>query len=307
MNNLMEKFNKAFLISDTGDLDGSSAVVVAKMLFPEIMYSTPERENINTVLKEAIESGKYSTILMTDCSPTGTDTIEMINKFVEEGNTFVLLDHHKTALEYNIYSWSRVKVETNGFKHCGTELLYRYFEELGVDVSKCSEFVSLVREYDTWDWFDKGLKEAEYLNKLYWYLGLERFMLNMIYKMCVRKPLFNKEDELIINTIDNLDKQYIEERKTMFEIIDYEGLKVAVLFTDKCVSQLGNIICRENPEIDFCCLVDLNRNKCSMRSLVGKTDVSIIAKRYGGGGHAQASGFTMNSEAKKELLKSIFI
>lgn len=105
MNNLMEKFNKAFLISDTGDLDGSSAVVVAKMLFPEIMYSTPERENINTVLKEAIESGKYSTILMTDCSPTGTDTIEMINKFVEEGNTFVLL-----ALKYLILYNCIIKV-----------------------------------------------------------------------------------------------------------------------------------------------------------------------------------------------------
>lgn len=303
--NLEQKFNKAFLISDT-DLDGGGAVTIAKILYPDMDFATPQRDDINDTLKEAILSSKYNTILMTDCSPTGEDTIELINKFVAEGNDFVLLDHHKTALELNKYAWSRVKVETNGHKHSGTELLYLFLKEIGVDVSKFSEFVELVRCYDTWDWFDKGIQEAEKLNKLYYFLGLERFIMNIAWKIYNNETLFDKEDDIILKTIDSLDNQYIKEHKTMFETIEYDGMKVGVLFTDKCVSQLGNIICRENPELDFCCLVDLNKNKCSMRSLVGKADVSVIAKKFGGGGHAQASGFSLNSKAKEELLKVLF-
>lgn len=305
MKNREEKFDKAFIISDS-DLDGAGAVTLAKILYPNIRVSTPNRDLINETLIQAINSGKYETILMTDCSPTGQDTINAINEFVNAGNDFVLLDHHKTALELNKYSWSKVKVETNNHKHCGTELLYLYFKELGVDVSKYSEFVELVRSYDTWDWFSNEDIMPEKLNRLYYFLGLEKFILNMAYKIYNDRPLFTKEDDIVLSTIDSLDNQYIEERKTMFDTIDYEGLKVAVIFTDRCVSKLGNIICRENPDIDFCCLVDLNRQKCSMRSVEGKTDVSVIAKKYNGGGHSQASGFNLNDKAKQDLLKNIF-
>lgn len=306
MKNLNEKFNNAFLISD-GDLDGTGAIVVAKKLFPNITFASMKNRNeIENTIKEAILSKKYSTILMTDCSPSTEESIDLINKFVEDGNDFVLLDHHKSALELNKYSWSRVKVETEGFKHSGTELLHNYFEELGINVSILSEFVELVRCYDTWDWFDRGIHTAEKLNKLYWFLGVDDFIDDITKKINSNDSIFNTQDATILNVIEKLDNEYISERKTMFETIDYKGLKVAILFTDRCVSQLGNIICRENNDIDFCCLVDLNRNKCSMRSLEGKTDVSLIAKKYGGGGHAQASGFTLNSKAKEELLKNIF-
>lgn len=306
MKNLNEKFNNAFLISD-GDLDGAGAIVVAKKLFPNITFaSIKSRNEVDAILSETILSKKYSTILMADCSPSTPEAINLINKFVEEGNDFVLLDHHKSALELNKYSWSRVKVETDGFKHSGTELIYNYFKELGIDVSNLSEFAELVRCYDTWDWFDKGIDTAEKLNRLYWFLGIDDFLGNITKKIASKEPIFNMEDEIILKVIEKLDKEYISERKTMFETINYKGLNVAVLFTDRCVSQLGNIICRENDDIDFSCLIDLNRNKCSMRSLEGKTDVSLIAKEYGGGGHAQASGFMLNSKAKEELLKNIF-
>ena len=99
MKNLNEKFNNAFLISD-GDLDGTGAIVVAKKLFPNITFaSIKSRNEVDTILTEAISSKKYSTVLMADCSPSTSEAIELINEFVEEGNDFILLDHHKSALE----------------------------------------------------------------------------------------------------------------------------------------------------------------------------------------------------------------
>ena len=311
--NLSNKFNNAIQISDT-DLDGIGAVIVSKVLFPNIEQILPQdRELIDSTLEDIILSGKYNTVLMTDCSPSSESTIKLINKFVEEGNDFVLLDHHKTALDLNKYSWSKVKVETNGVKHCGTELIYNYYKELGIKPeefgvpdNKLAEFVELVRSYDTWDWAINNLKEAEDLNKLYYFLESPNFVVDMISKIKNNLSLLNKNDYNSLNVIELLDNRYIEDKKNMFQEINYDGMKVAVLFTDRCVSKLGNIICRENPNIDFCCIVDLNRNKCSLRSTKDDINVATIAKKYNGGGHEKASGFSLNSKAKTTLLKNLF-
>lgn len=303
---LNNKFNNALLISD-GDLDGSGAIVVARKIFPKIEYiSVKNREELDEILKKSILSKKYKTILMTDCSPSTQESIELINTFVGEGNEFVLLDHHKSALELNKYEWSNVKVETKGYKHSGTELLYSYFKNLNIDVAELTVFTELVRCYDTWDWFHFNIPTAEQLNRLYWFLGVDDFVDSMVKKINSNKELISKEDLIVLNAMEKLDEQYISEIKTKFETIEYEGLNVAVVFTDRCVSKLGNTICIENDYIDFCCLIDLNNNKCSMRSLDGKVDVSLIAKKYGGGGHAPAAGFKINSLAKEEIFKNIF-
>ena len=275
---IKNKYNdKALLISDT-DLDGSGAVVIAKALFPTIDCITPNREDLDCSIKDSIMSGKYKLIIMTDCSPKSEEVIELINKYSLEGNEFILLDHHKTALGLNKYNWSFVKVETDGKKHSGTELFYNHLKNEGIDVSMFEEFTELIRSYDTWDWFKNNFKTPEKLNRLFYFLGLEKFTESMHYKIENNLPLFNGEDELSLRAIDIVNKQYIEKNKNKFEVIYYEGKKVAVIFTDNCISELGNTICYENADIDFCCLIDLNSKKCALRSREGRVDVSVIAK-----------------------------
>ena len=304
--NLYEKFNNALQISD-GDLDGGGAIVLSKALFPYIEYIVlKERALLDNTVEEAILSNKYSTIIMTDCAPSNDSTIELINKFVNDGNDFILLDHHKSALDLNIYPWSTVKIESNGVKHCGTELLYQYYKDLGLDVANLVEFKELVRSYDTWDWAINNFKKPEDLNKLYYYLELEKFIDDMSNKINNSLPLLNHSDYLALRVIELLDNRYIESKKDKFTTIKYNDMNVAVLFTDRCISMLGNTICKENPDIDFCCLIDLNREKCSMRTVKDTVLLSHIAKEYGGGGHDKAAGFTLNSKTKESILKNIF-
>ena len=300
------KFNNALQISD-GDLDGGGAITISKALFPNMDYIVPkDRTLIDSAVEEAINSKKYATIIMTDCSPSSDSAIETINKFVEDGNEFILLDHHKTALDLNKYSWARVKVETDELKHCGTELLYRYYKELGIEVSHLEEFVELVRSYDTWDWSINNFKKPEDLNKFYYYLELDAFIEDISFKLNNSLELLDEKDYIALSVIELMDNRYIESKKQMFNIVEYEGMNVAILFTDRCVSKLGNIICKENPEIDFCCLIDLNKNKCSMRTIKDNIHLSDIAKKYNGGGHDKASGFILTSDLKENLLKNIF-
>lgn len=298
--------NKKMLIISDYDLDGTGAIVVAKTVYPKIEYVSPERSMLDEAVKEAIKSDEYDVIFMTDCSISNEETEQVIEEYVSKGNAFILLDHHKSALHLNKYSWSHVKVETDGFKHSGTELIYSHLKKLGFDVDNLAEFVELVRCYDTWDWANLNKPEPEMLNILYWnYEDRDTFINDMIARVYNELPLMNEKDNAVVNTIKNLDEKYIEERKTMFSTKSYGEYKIAVLFTDRCVSQLGNIICKENEDIDFCCLVDLNRNKVSMRCVKDSVDVSEIAKRFGGGGHAKAAGFVFTDDTKEKILSMI--
>lgn len=66
-----------------------------------------------------------------------------------------LLDHHKTALHFNDYDWGKVIVEQeDGKLASATSLLYEYLADNGYLEEKpaISEFVELVRQYDTWEW-----------------------------------------------------------------------------------------------------------------------------------------------------------
>lgn len=302
----MCKDDKMLIISDS-DLDGIGAIVVAKTIFPNIEYITPERNLINETVKDVINSGKYNTIFMTDCSISDEDVELIVCEFVSKGNKFVLLDHHKSAIHLNKYEWSKIKVETDGFKHSGTELMFSHLKELGYNMDALAEFSEMVRCYDTWDWANLNKPEPERLNVLYWnYEEKELFVQNMVNRISKGLPLINEKDNAVIDTIKNLDKKYIEERKEMFSIKYYDKYKVAVLFTDRCVSQLGNIICKENEDIDFCCLVDLNRSKISMRCVKDSVDVSEIAKRFNGGGHAKAAGFVLADGMKDNVVSLIF-
>ena len=59
-------------------------------------------------------------------------------------------------------------------------------------------------------------------------------------------------------------------------------------------------------DIDICAIINLDRESVSLRCKKGKADCSEIAKRYNGGGHKEASGFTLNKEIKETILKLIF-
>ena len=299
--------NKKMLIISDNDLDGTGAIVVAKTAFPYIEYITPERNLLNKAVEDAILSDKYDYIFMTDCSISDENTEHIVEEYVSKGNKFILLDHHKSALHLNKYEWAQVKVETDGLKHCGTELIYKYLLDLGFKMDGLEEFVEMVRSYDTWDWARTNNPVPERLNILYWnYSDKEKFISDMVIRGIYKLGLMSDRDNAVVDTVKRMDDKYIEERKTMFTSKTYGKYNVAVLFTDRCVSQLGNIICKENEDIDFCCLVDLNRNKVSMRCVKDTVDVSQIAQMFNGGGHSKAAGFVFADDIKDKVMNLIF-
>ena len=303
---LEKLFNNTLLISDI-DLDGAGAIAISKDLIPNIEYKTPNRQEVDKTVQEAIKSNVFKHIILTDCSIKEEETAKLVDEFVSNGNHFIVLDHHATALWLNKYSWGAVKVETNGFKHSGTELAYQYYKNLGFDVSKYEILVELIRSYDTWVWTITSNQNANQLNTLFWFWGLNTFLNKMdkVFKSDTTN-IIREEDLIILQTLEEVLRQYIDEKKKLFKVISFENYKVAIIFADKHSSILGNVICDENEDIDICAIINLDRESVSLRCKKGKADCSEIAKRYNGGGHKEASGFTLNKEIKETILKLIF-
>lgn len=76
-----------------------------------------------------------------------------------------------------------------------------------------------------------------------------------------------------------------------------DGFEVPSVNSSVLQSETGNVLCMA-PEAPFSAVwyqLQDGRFAFSLRSLDSKEDVSVIAKRYGGGGHRNAAGFTVNS------------
>lgn len=84
------------------------------------------------------------------------------------------------------------------------------------------------------------------------------------------------------------------------ELVILEGHKVSFVKTtkteDRFVSNIGNVLCRLHPDLPFAWVMSED-GKSSLRSL--GFDVSKVANKLGGGGHARASGFVRQVEIVK--------
>lgn len=71
---------------------------------------------------------------------------------------------------------------------------------------------------------------------------------------------------------------------------------VAVQAPRWCASELGNALLDAHPDADFSAVVTPQKafTQFSLRSCAGRADVSEVASWYGGGGHREAAGCTIN-------------
>ncbi len=85
-------------------------------------------------------------------------------------------------------------------------------------------------------------------------------------------------------------------------LVEFEGETVPAVYSPVMTSQIGEHLCDGFP---FCIIWHQRegRRYFSLRSKPGTVDVSVIAGRYGGGGHVNAAGFSqpVHSEASDFL------
>lgn len=178
--------------------------------------------------------------------------------------------------------------------------------------------------FDTWDWvnvFKRNTHDtllAQQLNDIFYIYGIKMF--DKIYIDKVHKNSYK-----IIDWIDNQEKMLLElenEKITSYvnnkkinclhKMINGKDYNICYAFAEQYLSQMFEKMQETYPEfssdnpngINFYIIV--TSNGISFRSRGDYSiDVSKIAKLFGGGGHPQAAGCSLDSEKQKAFIRNL--
>lgn len=261
--------------------------------------------DINKRMKEFIDNEDYEgydLIFITDIS-VSIEVAKLID--VHFGEKCLLLDHHKTALALNGYSWAYVVEEhMENAKASGTSLVKQWLAIHGLYNYNSENFVEKVRRYDTWEWHDKfNDLEAKKLADLFRIYGRNDFFIK--YKgmlRCVDNDLFDKTDNRLLELEQKKIDSLVYKKNKQLKIVEFHGYKVGMVFAEDYISELGNRLCVDNPEIDFAVIVTLPYT-FSFRGVGTKIDLGKFAEEhYGGGGHFNSAGASISAATLNNIL-----
>lgn len=316
------KMNTNLLITDS-DLDGIGCAVLMNIFYPNnhTQFCTPRNveEYFETVYKDQ-NIDNYNNIFITDLSLRNKYPTVCIGSYnTEVGYMKVrLFDHHKTAEFLNSYDWATVTVQYPDGRHAsGTSLFWDFLMTEHEDtinalsddtIFKIHRFVELVRLWDTFEWKTSPLaKDAVGLKYLLDIYRRKDLIYNMVANIMTEdSPLFSDEDRNMMKFMQMRKDKYIDYKMKQIQMIKYDEYNVAFVFAEDFNSELGNLICVENEDVDFAAIVSVDNGTVSLRSVKDNVDVSLIAKRFDGGGHFHAAGFPLKEELIMNIRENIF-
>lgn len=287
------------------DLDGVGCAILAKLYLQDVDVNFCSNNNINERVVAFLERREKETthLLITDIS-VNKDVAEQLNRI--EDLSIVLLDHHQTGIVLNQYKWATVKVETAGKLNCGTELFYNYIcEEFNVVQNVIhTEFVELVRLYDTWDWEKNKIEKASWLNDLLQFQGLDRFLEEECKKLEYGK-IFTQEDLKVIDILKDTKESYIKKKMKSIIKVQVDNYQIGCVFGEQYISELGNAIADEYSDVDIVAI--FTGKRVSLRSVKENINLGQWSKKnYGGGGHRLAAGMSISKEKLNQIASLLF-
>jgi uncharacterized protein len=295
------------------DLDGVGCGIVARIAFGkdvEIRYNSVM--GLDYQIEKLLENEKNikdDFLIITDLSVNDENLIRL-DDLAKNGGNVRLIDHHKTALHFNDYSWGRVKVQyEDGRLTAATSLLYEYLleHELIQPSQALDEFVELVRQYDTWEWDQNENMKAKNLNDLFFMISIEEFEEKMT-KRIMNSDTFEFDDfeQKLLEMEEEKIERYVRRKKREIVQTFIGQYCTGIVHAESYHSELGNELGKEYPHLDYIAILNLGGKKISFRTIHDHVDVSAVAGKFGGGGHAKASGCSMGKDAYKLFVQDIF-
>ncbi|MBD3107751.1 oligoribonuclease [Bacillus sp. AGMB 02131] len=293
------------------DLDGVGCGILARLAFREkvnVRYNSIA--SLNKEIEQFLdEDRKGICLLITDLSPN-EENEEKLNEFYQVNGRVQLIDHHKTALHLNEYEWGSVVVEDEeGRLASATSLFYDYLISKGFleKMDAVTEFVELVRQYDTWEWEQNENHQAHRLNTLFFLVSIEEFEDKMLERLQTAEHFdFDDLEKQLLKVEENKIDRYIRRKKRELVQKETDGKLAGVVYAESYHSELGNELGKAFPHLDFIVMLNIGSKRIALRTIHDHIDVSEIADYYGGGGHQKASGCSLSNEAYKRFVEDTF-
>jgi oligoribonuclease NrnB/cAMP/cGMP phosphodiesterase (DHH superfamily) len=222
-------------------------------------------------------SGKIVAIL--DFSFNNATTKQMI----EDADGLIIIDHHKSAM----VELHDITCAIFDMKHSGARLAWDFFHP-GKEAPK---FIDYIEDRDLWKW------ELPYSKEFAAAFDMVPFEFEEFEKF---------EDDSVFDDARKRGSFILAYSKTVVKKVcekavhrKFEGLDVMVVNASHWMSEIG---ARLAPDCDFAMIWFYDHEdrviKVSLRAFHDTVDVSEISKKFGGGGHAKASGFTLPGDAQ---------
>ncbi len=285
------------IISHKADPDGVTPIVLSKLVFKDFKYILADIDEVDKFVMDNID--EEIIVVDLNISEETADYILNNNKKV------LVFDHHLSNIYMNKYPFIKV-IDIDGIKQSGTTLYYKFLLEkynndlLNKDVTK--KLVEHVRTMDTYDFSITSKEEANNIVVLFKIYGRELFI-DKFYNVIINSnELYSREDLNLIELENLRIKRYIEEKEIIE--ISLDNKKVGVVFAERNMSELGNYLVNKYDYLDYVILINVDKS-ISYRGN-NKVDLSVIAKKYNGGGHFNASGSPIPIDLKEKIIKEIF-
>ena len=203
-----------------------------------------------------------------------------LKKVINDNVSVIGIDHHKTSEK----KMSLFKDYSFDNSHSGAVLAWKYFHP----DKPVPKFLLFIEDMDIWKW------EYPETDRFISALFLHDFNFQIWDK--IAKDLEDPEKtedylikgKVILNHRDKIIRLLAEGA----EIVEFEGYKIlAVNAPHFFASNLGHFLSKKQPPFSISWIQEKSTIHVSLRS-EGSVDVSEIAKKYGGGGHKAAAGFS---------------
>lgn len=273
----METLKNIVIIYHADCRDGFGAAYAAWKKFGESASYIP----LNASVNESPEGLVDKEIYIVDFSFTK----DVLQTLVDTNKSVLVIDHHITAKE-DVESF-----EGNIFDndHSGAVLTWQYF----YPQEEVPELLKYIEDTDLWRFalpesreFSTALGTIDMTFEAWDALIQELQNTDKLINFIAKGTMLAKfEDKLVTHIM------------TRKERVLFEGHEIWVLNTSEYASVLGNQLAElnlasEQTPIGIVYYHSDGRVKMSLRS-IGDTDVSVIAQKYGGGGHKNASGMSV--------------
>ncbi|RIW35069.1 oligoribonuclease [Bacillus salacetis] len=299
-----------FLLSHN-DLDGVGCGIIAKIAWgeeAEVRYNSIGGLNFQ-VARFLKKPHKDTKLYITDLS-VNKENEEAIEAYYKKDGKVELIDHHRSAEHFNQYDWAAVTVQyDDGRLASATSLLYEDLQKKGeIETTPIlDEFVELVRQYDTWEWDVNNNMTAKRLNDLFFLLTLEEFEEKMLHRLQHHdKFFFDEFEQKILEMEEGKIDRYIRRKRRELTKSFVDDYCVGIVHAESYHSELGNELGKDNPYLDYIAIISVGGKRISLRTIHDHVDVSAVAGKFEGGGHAKASGCNLNHEAFKLFVTEVF-
>lgn len=214
-----------------------------------------------------------------------TYPIPITQKLIQENKGVTAVDHHISAKKAVLSTHKHLF----DIKHSAAVLSWKYFHP-GRPVPR---LLKHIEDIDLWKFKLMHTREIiAYLETQPFDFKVWTNIADGLEDASTRKKYIEEGGLILV-----FQERLIEHIAERAELVSFAGRNVLAVNSPVFNSQIGHILVKRHPPLGLIWSATSGAIRVSLRSK-GNVDVSKIAKRFGGGGHKNAAGFSLKEGAK---------